>query len=49
VARTYKHEASQLTMVSRYDVKAVRSAIFGTVGIPRVDVFVKFPIQRIKM
>jgi len=49
MARTYKKEASQLAMVSRYDVKAVRSAIFGTIGIPRFVVIVKFPTQRIRM
>jgi hypothetical protein len=49
MARTYKKEASQLTMDSRYDVKAVRSAIFGTAGIRSVVFIVKFPTQRIKM
>jgi hypothetical protein len=36
-------EESQLTMVSRYDVKAVRRAIFGTVGIRIVVGHCKVP------
>jgi hypothetical protein len=49
MARTYKKEASQLTVVSRYDDQAVRSAILGTVRILRNVVIVKFPTQSIKM
>jgi hypothetical protein len=42
MARSYQKEASQLTMVRRYDVKAVRRAIFVTAEIQRVVVIVKF-------
>jgi hypothetical protein len=36
-------------MVSRYDVKTIRSAIFGNVGFEKLLVVAKCPTKRIKM
>jgi hypothetical protein len=49
MARTYNKGASQLTIVSRYNAKAVRSAIYGSVGIRRVVVIVNFPTKYVKI